>query len=183
VSVTAAGVAVALVRHRWVATAGLAALVVAAAVTAGPVALHDSADTFDQSAVTVGKYIRERALPGQTAYVLYAKVNILFYTGGSVRPAFPYNWSLMMRSAPQAQAKLRSELASPQRPTWLVQWQGSRSFGLDRNGVTKRLIARNYTRATTLCGHRVFLARGAPARAAPPVAHGCDLPGGDQGLI
>jgi hypothetical protein len=141
---------------------------------AGPVAVNDSADSIDRSAATVGDYLRDRAEPGETAYVLYAKVNILYYAG--LRPAFPYNWSLMMRAAPHAQAKLRADLASPGRPTWLVQWQRTRAFGLDRSGRTKRLVARYYHRVTTLCGHKLYLARGAHARAAPVDLQTCDAP-------
>jgi 4-amino-4-deoxy-L-arabinose transferase-like glycosyltransferase len=173
-SVTAVGVAAALVRHRWIATAGVAAMLVAAAVVAAPVALHGSAASIDRSAVTVGDYIRDRAEPGETAYVLYAKVNILYYAG--LRPAFPYNWSLMMRSAPHAEAKLRRDLASPHRPTWLVKWQRTDAFGLDHSGLTKRIVARNYRRVTTLCGHSLYLARGARARAAPVDVQSCDAP-------
>lgn len=172
VSVTAAGAAAALVRHRWVAAAGVAAMVVAAAVVAAPIAIHDSAASIDQSAVTVGDYIRDRAEPGETAYVLYAKADILYYAG--LPPAFPYNWSLMMRSAPHAQTKLRRDLASPHRPTWLVQWQHTRAFGLDRSGLTKRLVARYYRRVTSLCGHSLYLARGAGARSAPVDVQSCD---------
>jgi 4-amino-4-deoxy-L-arabinose transferase-like glycosyltransferase len=166
VSVSAAGAATVLARHRWVASAGVAAMAAAAIAVGGPAALRDWGDPSSQlSAVTVGHYLRARAEPGSSAYVLYADVNILYYSG--LRAAFPYNWSLMMRAAPGAEVKLRRSLASPQRPTWLVQWQSTRAFGLDRSGATKRLVARNYSRVATVCGHPVLLAHGAPARAAP----------------
>ena len=42
----------------------------------------------------------------------------LYYSG--LRDPFPYNWSLMMRALPKAQAELRSMLAAPDRPTWIV---------------------------------------------------------------
>jgi hypothetical protein len=173
-SVTAAGAAAAVVRHRWVAVAGVGAMAMAAAIIAWPIVRHDAADTFQRDSITIGHYIRARAQPGETAYVLYAKVNVLYYSG--LRPAFPYNWSLMMRSVPDAQAKLRRALASPQRPTWIVQAQTTGSFGLDRNGLTKRLLHRNYRRVATLCGVKVLLSRGAPARPAPVGFQSCGGP-------
>ncbi|MEA2468051.1 MAG: hypothetical protein QOJ57_2177 [Thermoleophilaceae bacterium] len=165
-SVAAAGAAAALARHRWLASAGVAAMAAGAVAMGGPTALHDWGSPSSQlSAVSVGQYLRARAEPGSSAYVLYADVNILYYSG--LRAGFPYNWSLMMRAAPGAEVKLRRTLASPQRPTWLVQWQSTRAFGLDRSGATKRLVARNYTRVATVCGHPLLLARGASARPAP----------------
>jgi 4-amino-4-deoxy-L-arabinose transferase-like glycosyltransferase len=170
VSVAAAGAAAAAVRHRWVATAGVCAMAAAAAAVTGPIVLHDAPDSFQQDAITVGHYLRARAEPGQSAYVLYAKVNILYYSG--LRAAFPYNWSLMMRAAPHAERTLRRVLASQARPTWIVEQQRTRAFRLDRNGATGRLLTRNYRRVTTLCGHPLFLARGAPARPPPPRLRG-----------
>lgn len=164
-SIAAVGAAVALASHPRIAVVGVGAMAAAAIAVAGPAAVHDSADTSNLSAVTVGDYLRARAEPGATAYVLYADVNILYYSG--LRPAFPYNWSLMMRAAPHAEAKLRSALASPRRPTWLVEWQHTKAFGLDRSGATKRLVATNYRRVATVCGHSLMLARGASARPIP----------------
>jgi hypothetical protein len=149
-------------------------MAVGAYAVGGSIALHDYGDTSSLQAVTVGQYLRARAEPGSTAYVLYADVNILYYSG--LRAAFPYNWSLMMRAAPGAETKLRHDLASPQRPTWLVQWQPTHAFGLDRNGATKRLVARDYQRVATLCGHPLYLARGATARPAPAGSEGCGTP-------
>ena len=66
--------------------------------------------------------------------------------------------TVMFRSA------LRQLLATPQRPTWIVQAQGTRSFGLDRNGATHRLLKLHYRRVGTLCEHRSFdrVARARP---------------------
>jgi hypothetical protein len=147
-------------------------MIVAAAVVAAPVAINDSGASIDRSAVTVGDYIRDRAQPGETVYVLYAKADILYYAG--LRPAFPYNWSLMMEAAPHAETKLRRDLASPHRPTWLVEWQHTTAFGLDRSGLTRRLVARHYRVVANLCGHSVYIARGAAERAAPVDYQSCD---------
>jgi hypothetical protein len=171
VPVTVVGVA-AVVAWRPRAGAALCAAAVAIGVTmnVGNAALGRPAQ-YQHGAVVLGDYLRDRALPGDTAYVLYAKVNALFYSG--LPSPFPYHWSLMMASVPNAEQQLRSLLASPRRPTWIVEAQKPTAFGLDRSGETARLLARHYRRATRLCGVPVLLARGAGARPGPGVRPSC----------
>jgi hypothetical protein len=164
VPVTVAVAAALLARHRWLALIAVCAIAVPTVHTAERAARSDSVDSTQSTARTVGQYLRDRALPGETAYVLYARVNTLYYAG--IPDPFPYNWSLMMRAVPGAQGRLRSLLASPRRPTWVVKADDTRSFGLDASGATQRLLALHYRVAGTVCGERVLLERG--ARALPP---------------
>jgi hypothetical protein len=171
VPVTSVGAAVALAR---VPRAGVLALAVIAApaLAATASAVHSGQPRhYQESAVAVGRYLRERAMPNQTAYVRYAKVNILYYSG--LQSPVPYEWSLMMEAVPGAQETLQDVLESPRRPTWVVEWQGDRAFGLDRTGVLRHLLGRDYRRVATVCGRPVLLARGAQARPAPPGATDC----------
>jgi hypothetical protein len=102
-------------------------------------------------------YVRDHARPGDTQYVMYARANFLYYAG--LPSPYPYHWSLMMRAKPGAVAQLRHLLASPRRPTWLVEWQPPNAWGLDRSGATSRLIAAHYRRVATF-GHRpIYRAR------------------------
>jgi hypothetical protein len=130
----------------------------------GPIRLDDG-DTLQRTAVAVGRYVHDRAEPGQTDYVLYARADVLYYSG--LPNPYPYNWSLMLRAAPHAIPRLRALLASSQRPTWVVEWQAPPAFGLDKGGATGQLLARHYTRVARVCGHPLLLARGARARPAP----------------
>ncbi len=165
-----AGAAVTLAHHRRVAVLALASMAVPAGAVAISTFANNSSALHQEASVIVGKYVKARALPGQTIDVMYARVNVLYYSG--LRDPFPYNWSLMMRAAPHAQARLRRLLASGGRPTWVVQWQSHRAFGLDRSGATEQALKRNYRRVSTVCGQPVFLARGAGSRPAPLPA-GC----------
>jgi hypothetical protein len=175
----AAGAAWGLARHpRWVGVLAVCAIGVPTALNAFTVARHDSAGQ-EPSAVTIGHYLHARALPGQTAYVLYAKVNVVYYAG--LQDPFPYNWSLMMRAVPGAQARLRHLLASGQRPTWVVKADSAHSFGLDRSGATKRLLSAHYRQAGTVCGFPILLARGAAAGPAPQVT-ACGPAGGSAAV-
>ena len=162
-------------RHRWVGALAICAIAVPTLLSAERAGRSDSADTMQTTAVTVGRYLHTRALPGQTAYVLYARVNTLYYAG--IRDPFPYNWSLMMLSVPRAQDHLRALLASPRRPTWVVKADGTRAFGLDGSGATQRLLTSHYRLAGTVCGERVLLARGARALPAPNGLH-CSVASG-----
>jgi hypothetical protein len=171
VPVTVVGVA-ALVAWRPRIGAPLCALALASglATTADHVALGRPGQ-YQRSAVVLGDYLHDRALPGDTAYVLYAKVNALYYSG--LRSPFPYHWSLMMDSVPHAQSELRALLASPQRPTWIIKAQSTKAWGLDRSGATARLLRRYYRRVARVCNKPVLLARGAGPRANPRLTETC----------
>jgi hypothetical protein len=161
----AAGAASVFRRRRLVGALAVAAIASPTAMNAALVARSDSADSFQQAAVTIGEYIRDRSRPSDTAYVMYAMVNTLYYAG--LRDPYPYNWSLMLRAVPGAQQRLRGLLASPRRPTWIVRAEWPHEFGLDRNGTTKRLLARHYRTVANVCGSELLLARGARVGPAP----------------
>ncbi len=116
-------------------------------------------------------YLRDRSRPGDSAHVMYAYASVLYYS--DLRAPFAYHWSLMMQAAPGAERELRRLLASPRRPTWLVERHRSWAFGLDREGVTRRLIDAHYRPASTVCGMTILVARRAPNRAAANQDHDC----------
>jgi Dolichyl-phosphate-mannose-protein mannosyltransferase len=111
-----------------------------------------------QKAMAIGRYIGRHARPGDTQYVMYAQANLGYYTG--LPSPYPYAWSLMVRAKPGAIPQLQRLLASPRRPTWLVEFQAPAHWGLDPHGLTSRLIKRNYHVAATVRGHRVYLRNG-----------------------
>jgi hypothetical protein len=153
-------------RRRWLGLLVVCIVALPTALTAARVVRNDSADNLQTSTLAIGHYLHARALPNQTAYVLYAKVNVLYYAG--LRDPYPYNWSLMMRAVPGAQDRLRALLASQRRPTWVVRADSTHSMGLDASGATNRLLVAHYRKVATVCGDPVLLARGAAAAPAPP---------------
>lgn len=149
---------------------GATALVLVAAYAVTPTvraAADGSAGAVQQDARTIGSYVRDRAMPGQTAYVLYAGANVLYYT--NLPSPFPYHWALMMRTVPHAPRQLGTLLDGPGRPTWIVRQQPTGAFGLDPSGSIRRSLRRHYRVVAHVCGRPVLLARGAPARPAPAV--------------
>jgi Dolichyl-phosphate-mannose-protein mannosyltransferase len=111
--------------------------------------------------LAVGHYIRDHARPGDTTYVMYARANVVYYTG--LRQPYPYLWSLMVRVRPGARAQLQRLLGSTQRPTWLVRWQRVRRWGLDPGGAMDRLLRRGYRRTAIVCGFPIFVRIDRPA--------------------
>ncbi len=105
--------------------------------------------------LAVGHYIRDHARPGDTQYVMYARANVVYYAG--LPQPYPYLWLLMVTSKPGARAQLQRLLASPQRPTWLVQWQDDDRARLDPGDNMDRLLAHGYRLAAIVCGHPIYV--------------------------
>jgi hypothetical protein len=173
VPVTVVGVAALVAwRPRVGALLGAAAMAIGVFTSLDQAALGRP-QQYQRGAVTLGHYLRDRALPGDTAYVLYAKVNVLYYSG--LPSPFPYHWSLMMMSVPRVQQQLRALLSSPRRPTWIVMADTTHTFGLDQTGQTQRVLKRNYRRAARICGIRILLARGSGPRPNIPFREPCQI--------
>src|SRR4051812_10421582 len=147
-------VAAAALRPGGVVLAECVAASVAIAIAAA-VVVHDRPPYL--ATREAAHYIRAHARPGDTAYVMYARANLLYYAG--LPSPYPYEWSLMVRAKPGARARLRRLLASPRRPTWLVEWQPPGEWALDPAGATQRLLAAHYRLATTVHGHPILRAR------------------------
>jgi hypothetical protein len=171
VPVAAIGAAIAFARRPVIGAAALCVLAISALLPTLRAAVNGSAGTYQQDARTIGAYVRLRAEPGQTAYVLYARANALYYTG--LPSPFPYHWVLMMRAIPAATHQLRALLSSDRRPTWIVNQDGPNGYGLDPRGLTRALLARHYVVAGKVCGRRILLARGSPAKSPPRMTRGC----------
>jgi hypothetical protein len=171
VPVAAIGAAIAFARRPAIGAVALCVLAIPALVPTLRGAVDDSAAAYQRPAMTIGRYVRLRAEPGQTAYVLYARANVLYYTG--LPSPFPFNWALMMRAIPTAVDQLRELLASHDRPTWIVDQDGPAGYGLDPRGLTRALLASHYVLAGDVCGRRILLARGSPSDPPPQTVGRC----------
>jgi 4-amino-4-deoxy-L-arabinose transferase-like glycosyltransferase len=116
--------------------------------------VHHALHPAYQRELAVARYVRDHARPGDTQYVMYARANVNYYAG--LPSPYPYAWSLMVRAVPDARARLQRLLASPHRPTWVVEWQDDDIWRLDPGGRTDRLLARGYRLAATVAGHRIY---------------------------
>jgi Dolichyl-phosphate-mannose-protein mannosyltransferase len=177
VSCVAAATVIATARLRT-RTAVLGAGTAASLVAALGSAVHMARHPPHRQELAVARYVRDHARPGDTQYVMYARANVVYYTG--LPTPYPYEWSLMVRAVPGARAQLQRLLGSRRRPTWLVRWQGDDWWRLDPGGRTQRLIARDYRLAAVVCGHPIYLRsdRAAPLRQVRSTRPG---PGGGRG--
>ncbi len=140
--------------------AGLFAIVAVVLAVNGLGAIGQGLARGPRSDVAVADFIRARAKPGDTQYVMYARANVDYYSG--LPSPFPYAWSLMLRTIPGARGQLVRLLASPRRPTWVVGWQAPRRWGLDPDGRIAADLRRSYRVEAVIDGHRVYHRR-APA--------------------
>lgn len=153
--------------RRTCATVAVLGVCALGGVVIGPLATTNE----KSSSAAIGSAVAASARPGDTIHVLYSQANVLYYSG--LRDPYPYQWSLMMRALPGAQAELRTLLASPTRPTWIVEWEAPSSYDLDRSGETTRLLRRHYRRISTACGVGVLVRRDARRSFSRPPRQAC----------
>ncbi|QGG41407.1 ArnT family glycosyltransferase [Aeromicrobium yanjiei] len=173
------GCALAVTGRRILASA-TAALVLVLAV--GNVAVGTTLQTVNppqQRTLAVADYLQSNARPDDTLYVLYARANLLYYA--DMTTPYPYSWTQMVRTVPNAEERLRDMLRSTsRRPTWIVEWQEATIFGMDASGETRRLIAKHYVGVDEICGKQVLIRRDEAARTLRKSSHGecatLDLP-------
>ncbi|AWB92352.1 ArnT family glycosyltransferase [Aeromicrobium chenweiae] len=116
-----------------------------------------------QRTLAVADYLRSNARPNDTLYVLYARANLLYYA--DMATPYPYSWTQMVRTVPNAENRLRDMLRSKtRRPTWIVEWQDATIFGMDASGETRRLIAKHYVTTDEICDKPVLIRRDEAAR-------------------
>jgi hypothetical protein len=152
------GCALAVTGRRFLAAATAATFVFLAVGNVAAGSTLKSIDPPQQRTLAVSSYLRANAHPDDTLYVMYARANLLYYA--RMHTPYPYAWSMMVRTVPDAELRLHEMLQSPQsRPTWIVEWHEPTAFGLDRSGETRRLIEKNYVPAEHICGKSILIRR------------------------
>jgi hypothetical protein len=110
-------------------------------------------------------WLGEASATGDSLVVLYSHANLVGASG--LRPAYPYAWSLPIRTLDPRLSLLHAVLTDPGRaPTWVVGWDGLHTWGLDRDHAVESALTDGYRRVATVCGHPVWLRDGV-ARALP----------------
>ncbi|MCW2771384.1 MAG: hypothetical protein JWR27_2817 [Aeromicrobium sp.] len=144
----------------------LATLVVAA--TLGNLAWNVVAPPHEgRTAEVVGTWLRHTGHPGDTAVIAYGQPNVLGNAGMS--SPYPYLWSLPVRTLDPDLAELAAVLDGPDRPTWVVDWSGIRSWGIDPVRLTGAL-GRHYRHVAEICGRSVWLDATARRTLSTPAA-------------
>jgi hypothetical protein len=116
-----------------------------------------------------GRWVSQSSKPGDTIAVTYSHANVIDASG--LRPAYPYMWSLPIRTLDPDLTLLTSKLTDDQRPTWVVVYNLPQSWDLNKSDQLQRALRPNYNLVAWVCGHPVWLAEG-KSRALAPVPPG-----------
>ncbi|KRC66709.1 hypothetical protein ASE12_19210 [Aeromicrobium sp. Root236] len=103
---------------------------------------------------TIGTWLREARQPGDTGVVTFGQPNVLYEAHMS--SPYIYLWSLPVRTRDPHLRELATVMSSPQRPTWVVNWSGLNSWGIEP-GRTEPLLRDGYRKVATICGRSIWL--------------------------
>jgi hypothetical protein len=106
---------------------------------------------------TVGKALAASAQPGDTVLSAFGDADIPRASGMS--SPYPYLWSLPSRTLDPHMALLRSILAGPEAPTWVVV-RGSGTMQRLADAGARPLIEERYHVVGSVCGRTIYLERG-----------------------
>ncbi len=73
-----------------------------------------------------------------------------------------------MRTLDPEQTRLRTTLAGPEAPEWIVQINGFDAWGIDDGSRLRSLVQEEYRVVAEVCGYPVWLHRDATRDLAPP---------------
>lgn len=113
---------------------------VAGAVNVGLGSSSECAGSGRPAAVSA--WLRERARPGEAVVVLYGAANTVL--GSGARPAYPYLWSLPVRTLDPDLKLLTASVSGPRAATWVVQTLPARTWGLDPKGRLQHRLNQGY---------------------------------------
>ncbi len=153
-------------RAAW--TRGLVVVAVVATAVASPAAAWHASHVTDRAWVT-GRWLAAAAQPRDSVVVPFTHANVIGTSG--LLPAYPYAWSLPLRTLDPRLRLLTRTLDSPTAPTWVVRWDAPHTWGLDPHDTVDRALERHYRPVATVCGHVVWLHDGVYRRL--PAARAC----------
>lgn len=155
----------------WGAAMKASVLVIAASSVTGS-AIGASVDRAGDE-VQVGHYLDSVAHEGDTGLITWGHAEILYY--GELVSPYPHLWSLPTRTLDPELTQLVAVIRGPHAPTWLLEWNSFNSWDIDDQHRLKAAVVDRYQLASTPCGGRLYLLRGA-RRTVPPMTHCRGLP-------
>ncbi len=112
-----------------------------------------------------GEWLADSKAATDTAFVAYGFASVL--ERADMHSPYPHLWSVPMRTLDPEQARLRTTLAGPDAPAWIVQINGLNAWGIDDEGRLRSLVRERYREVADICGHRVWLRRDLTRDLAP----------------
>ncbi|MFC4785561.1 hypothetical protein ACT8ZV_13860 [Nocardioides sp. MAHUQ-72] len=144
-------------RRRLPVVPGMAFVLASAVVVTGMrAAAYQPAGEHQGSAVAA--WLHAASHPGDSGLVTYGRADILAASG--LTPAYPYLWSLPMRTLDPDLVHLVRRLEGGRAPTWVVESSPLDSWHLDPTGRVGNALAEHYRVVGTVCGVPVLLHDG-----------------------
>lgn len=117
------------------------------------------------SSEAVGRWIGASAAPGDTVTVVYTHADLVGASG--LAPAYPYAWSLPIRTLDPRLDLLVSTLNGRQAPTWFVRWGSPHPWSLDPHDRITTALQTHYVEVAEVGGSTVWLHDGQSRQLAP----------------
>ncbi|HLM07891.1 MAG TPA: hypothetical protein VK402_22170 [Blastococcus sp.] len=151
----------------WMTAAVRTVLTAAAVTTAAAVVVH-AAVPWVWNSQRIGEWLAASKADGDTGLVVYGFPSVL--ESADMASPYPYLWSVPMRTFDPRQDRLRSTLAGPGAPAWIVEMNAVNSWGIDEESRLRDLLHERYRVAAEICGYRVWLRQdaGRQLAAVPP---------------
>jgi hypothetical protein len=102
----------------------------------------------------IGTWLHDARQPADTAVVTFGQPNVLYQA--EMSSPYQYLWSLPVRTRDAHLRDLSAVLTSSRRPTWVVNWSGLDSWGVDP-GRTPAVLRDSYRQVATICGRSIWL--------------------------
>lgn len=148
---------------RWVRLTSV--VIVASSLISSPVAAV--ADHIDTSAVQViGDWVRTASNPRDTIAVPFSNSPVIEIA--RLRPAYPYNWVLLVRTRDLRLTQFIETLNGPHAPTWVIQWDLPSEVGLRPPAPILFTLRKHYRLLGELCGKNIWLLDGHTSRVPLP---------------
>ncbi len=134
----------------------LVGLVVASGVIAAlaGAVVHQVTGYPSSDIAALSAWLRASAAPGDTVVVTYGQPNVVHMAG--LDPAYPYLWSLAVRTYDPDLDLLTRTVRGPAAPDWVVEVHDVGWWGLDADGGFRSALAARYEQVATVCGFAVL---------------------------
>ncbi len=152
------------------AMVGLVAASGAVSAAVGALIYAGTGYPFGPTEELVG-WLRSSARADDEVVVTYGGPNLIAMSG--LDPAYPYLWSLGVRTLDPDLERLERTLRGPSAPVWVVEWNEAWAWELDDAGDLRETLARHYDQVATVCELEVHL-REDVTRTLPWTGARCD---------
>jgi hypothetical protein len=122
-------------------------------------------DHAPQTSDVVARWIRASAHATDTITVVFTHANLVQASG--LAPAYPYSWSLPIRTLDPHLNLLVSTLGGRDAPTWFVRWDPPHLWNMDPHNRVAAALESHYVEVADFRGRTVWLHDADPRTLAP----------------